>query len=267
MGQRQMFVDTAVSFLGRNEADGSHREIIDIYNSHKPYAMGWAMTYTAPWCDAFVSAIAIKCGMTNIIPTECGCERHIELFKKRGDWVESDDYTPKPGDIVFYDWQDNGVGDNKGESDHVGIVVSVGTKNLKIIEGNISNKVGYRTIDKNGKFIRGFAVPKFDEAKPEVKPATKTETEVKPASKTETKTETKGNNMIEVPVLRKGSKGESVRALQHLLIGNGISCGWRGADGDFGAMTEAAVRTYQGKKGLAKDGIVGKATWTKLIGG
>ena len=71
---------------------------------------------------------------------------------------------------------------------------------------------------------------------------------------------------VNIKVLRNGSKGSSVKALQLLLIGYGYSCGSYGADGDFGAGTEKAVKGYQKAKGLAADGIVGPATWSKLLG-
>lgn len=71
---------------------------------------------------------------------------------------------------------------------------------------------------------------------------------------------------VEIKVLRNGSKGSSVKALQTLLIGYGYSCGRWGADGDFGAGTESAVKAYQKANGLGVDGIVGPATWGKLLG-
>ena len=47
-----------------------------------------------------------------------------------GIWVENDAYTPSTGDMTLYDWDDNGVGDNTGSADHIGIVVSVSVKTL-----------------------------------------------------------------------------------------------------------------------------------------
>ena len=158
---RQTIVNTAVSYLGCKESDGSHRKIIDIYNSHKPLARGYAVTYTDAWCAAFVSAMAIKCGLTHIIPTECGCGEMIKLFKNLGSWEENDAYKPEPGDIIFYDWQDNGKGDNTGGSDHVGIVEKVVGSTITIIEGNYSNSVKRRTLQVNGVTIRGYGVPKY----------------------------------------------------------------------------------------------------------
>lgn len=155
-------VKQAESWIGKKESDGSHRVIIDTYNAHKPLARGYAVKYTDAWCATFVSAVAIKCGATSIIPTECSCNKMIELFQKLGCWVENENRTPSAGEIIFYDWQDNGVGDNKGYSDHVGIVQKVVGSTIYVIEGNYSNSVGVRKIAVNGRYIRGYGVPKYD---------------------------------------------------------------------------------------------------------
>ena len=166
-------VAQAIAWLGKNEADGSHREIIDIYNSHKPLARGYKVKYTDAWCATFVSAVAVKLGYTDIIPTECGCSKMIELLKGIGAWKEDDAYVPKVGDILFYDWQDNGSGDNTGSPDHVGIVERVVGDTIHVIEGNYSNSVKRRYIRVNGKTIRGYGVPKYD-----TEPVTKTITQI-----------------------------------------------------------------------------------------
>ena len=176
---REKIVSIAVGWLGCKESGGTHKKIIDVYNSHKPLARGYAVKYTDAWCSTYASAVAIKAGLTDIIPTECGCEKHTELFKKMGAWVEDDSYTPKAGDYIFYDWDDSGVGDTKGYADHIGIVVSVSGTSMKIIEGNISNAVGYRNLKVNAKYIRGYGVPNYaskatEEEKEEAKPVTPT---------------------------------------------------------------------------------------------
>lgn len=84
--------------------------------------------------------------------------------------------------------------------------------------------------------------------------------------KTETANNQKGMIEVNVSVLKKGAKGNQVKALQTLLIGYGYSCGGYGADGDFGDATDKAVRAYQKAKGLDVDGIVGSATWNSLLG-
>ena len=69
----------------------------------------------------------------------------------------------------------------------------------------------------------------------------------------------------DLPTLRKGSKGEPVRALQALLILRGQKLATYGTDGDFGSETEIALRAYQKLKGLAVDGICGSDDWKTLI--
>ena len=69
----------------------------------------------------------------------------------------------------------------------------------------------------------------------------------------------------DLPTLRKGSKGEPVRALQALLILRGQKLATYGTDGDFGSETEIALRAYQKLKGLTVDGICGSDDWKTLI--
>lgn len=248
-------VAQARSWLGCKESDGSHKKIIDTYNGHKPLARGYAVKYTDAWCATFVSAVAIACGYTDIIPTECGCGQMLDLFKKLGCWVENDAHVPSPGDIMFYDWEDTGNGDNTGYPDHVGIVEEINGRTITVIEGNYSDSVKRRYISFDAKLIRGYGVPKYDKETEEVK------TEVKTEAKKEVKTVS-----VKIPQLFKGSSGSSVKALQILLIGLGYSCGGYGADGVFGRSTENAVREFQKTYGLPVDGIVGPATWAKLLG-
>lgn len=158
---RNKVVKTAKEWLGYNEADGTHKAIIDLYNAHKPLARGYKVKYTDAWCATYASAVAIKAGLTDIIPTECGCDPFIALFKERKIWQEKDTYKPSAGDYIFYDWEDAGIGDNKGSSDHVGIVVSVSGSTITVIEGNKNNSVEYRKIEVGGKYIRGYGVPKY----------------------------------------------------------------------------------------------------------
>ena len=158
---RLQLVETAEQYLGYNEADGSHKAILNIYNSHEPLAVGYAVQDTDSWCSTFVSAMAIECGLTDIIPTECGCERHIGLFQEIGRWEEDDGAVPLPGDLIFYDWDAKGFGDCTGWSDHVGIVVGTKWPFVKVIEGNKDDAVGYRYILLNDMHIRGYAMPDY----------------------------------------------------------------------------------------------------------
>lgn len=158
---RSKVVAKAESYLGRKESNGGHEEIIDLYNSHKPLARGYKVLYTDEWCATFVSAVSIACGITSIMPTECSCSKMIELYQKLGRWQESDAYTPKPGDVIMYDWEDDGRGDNTGMPNHVGIVTAVNGTSITVIEGNKGQAVAYRAMTVNGKYIRGYCLPDY----------------------------------------------------------------------------------------------------------
>lgn len=159
---REKVVDIAVSHLGQKESDGTHRAIIDRYNSQAVLPRGYRVKYTDAWCATFVSAVALEAGFETIMPTECSCPQMVALYKALGCWVENDAYVPKHGDIIMYDWQDSGFGDNNGTPDHVGIVVYSSGSGMKIIEGNINNAVGYRSIPVNSRYIRGYCVPDYE---------------------------------------------------------------------------------------------------------
>lgn len=252
---REKIVAQARGWIGCKESDGSHKKIIDTYNSYAPRARGYKLEYTDPWCAGFASACAIACGATDIIPTEVGCQKHIELFKKKGIWVEEDTYTPEPGDYIFYDWQDNGVGDNEGYSDHVGIVEKVTRGVITVIEGNCSNAVKRRTLEVNGKYIRGYGVPKYDtEAKEE-------SSELKPATM---------YYNVRLPMLQNGSEGPAVENLQRLLKGRGYSLGKfgpnkDGVDGEFGNATQNALEAFQEDMNIKVNGKTDAECWVALI--
>lgn len=158
---RQNVIDVAKGWLGCKESNGTHKPIIDLYNTQKPLPSGYTVKYTDAWCATFVTAVAIKAGVLSIFAPECSCGRMIKAFNKLGVWVENDAYTPKIADVIFYDWDDNGVGDCTGDPEHVGLVASISGSTIKIIEGNISDAVGYRNLTVNGRYIRGYATPKY----------------------------------------------------------------------------------------------------------
>lgn len=70
------------------------------------------------------------------------------------------------------------------------------------------------------------------------------------------------NLLPALPVIRRGSFGESVSIAQQVLKDAGYYSGV--VDSDFGAKTEAAVRSYQNGKRLLADGVIGNQTWAAL---
>lgn len=278
---RSKVVEQAQAWVGCNEADGSHKKIIDVYNSHKPLARGYKVKYTDAWCATTVSAIAVKLGYTKIIPTECSCTRMIELLKKINSWMEKDSYVPKPGDLIFYDWDDNGVGENVNGPEHVGIVEKVSSNDvITVIEGNFQNAVSRRTIAVNGRFIRGYGVPKYDDESAKTttsttKPKTESYTlkqfikDVQKAcgaavdgiagpetiSKTVTLSSKKNRTHAAVKAVQK-----RLKELGYIEVGT--------ADGVAGPKFTSAVAHFQQDNGCVVDGVITarNKTWKKLLG-
>lgn len=165
---RSEVVNLINSWIGLNEKDGSYRKIIDIYNNDMPggkFPRSVKMQYSWAWCACTWSALAIKLGYTKIMPIEISVNHLMNEAMRMGIWKESDVYIPDIGDAVVYDWDDNGKGDNVGYPDHVGTIVSVNESAgyFVVVEGNYSNSVKKRTMSINGKYIRGFICPKYDE--------------------------------------------------------------------------------------------------------
>lgn len=252
---RQSVVAAAREWIGYNEADGSHRQIVDVYNSHRPLARGYALRYTDAWCAGFVSAVAIRLGLTDIMPTEVGVGEMIKLYQRLGRWKESDSYIPKPGDVIMYAWGDNGVGGCTSGASHVGIVVSCDGKTITVIEGNKANAVGYREIAVNGRYIRGFGLPDYASKATENEP-------VSPAPATNKEETIK----MELRMLKRGMSGNDVRAAMLLMKDKGYyPYTIPASDKLFGPKMEAGVRKMQAEHNLGVDGLIGFNSWTFLL--
>lgn len=166
---RKTIVDTAKAWLGYNEKDGSYKKIFDVYNQGR-IPGSYYMRGLDPWCAAYVSAVFMKAGKVNMIYPSCSCPTMVNGAISKGIWVEDDSYVPERGDIIFYNWNDDGKGDCTRGASHVGIITDVNSGVMTVIEGNYDythnningdDLVGYRKVNINGQFIRGFIVPKY----------------------------------------------------------------------------------------------------------
>lgn len=157
---RQNVVDTAVSLLGIQEGTIEHKKIVDTYNSQDKLPRGYKLKYSDPWCAGFVSFLGIVLNISHVILPEVGCGEMINKYRKAGRWQEADDYKPRPGDIIMYDWQAE-KGESLGDPDHVGIVEKVVGKTITVIEGNYDNRVKRREIPIEYIKTRGFCLPDY----------------------------------------------------------------------------------------------------------
>lgn len=163
---RSKVLEQAEKWLGLKATNKTNSVILSVYNANKPLPRGYKVKSTDNWCATFASAVFIAAGYKEIFPIECSCGQLIEKAKKMGIWVENDAYVPSIGDCILYDWDDNGKGEDTGWPEHIGIVTYVNRSAgyIVVTEGNYSKSVKKRTININGRYIRGYVTPKFDEA-------------------------------------------------------------------------------------------------------
>lgn len=167
------------------------------------------------------------------------CKYAFNYFKQNGAAYT----TPEPGDQIFFDYG-HGIA-------HTGLVEKVTDSYVYTIEGNAGNEVQAKKYARSNKNIVGYGRPNWALVADVPEPAPEPTPPPVPAP-------------ISHSTLHRGSKGTEVREMQNKLILHGFSLPRYGADGDFGAETEAAVRNFQRANGLEVDGICGPKTWAAL---
>ena len=216
---------------------------------------GWD-AQNQPWCDLFTDAAFISCfgldlgaAMTYqpIGDGSAACWRSAQFFKDHGAFSQ----YPEAGDIIFFY-----VG---GSINHQGIVTRVYGGSVVTVEGNSSDMVSERVYQVGASNIAGYGRPDWKLAAGipgEDNSAPTNETQIDPPPQ-----------MVDVqlPVLRNGMGGSAVAAMQGILRYKKYSLGSYGIDGEFGVATLAAVRNFQLRNGLDRDGVVGPETWAALL--
>lgn len=119
-----------------------------------PYWSWWGYYDRVEWCAIFVSWVADQCGYleAGVLPKMEGVRPYVDWFIERGQW-QGQDYEPSPGDIVFFDWESDGL------PDHVGIVEKMGDGLVYTIEGNTGDKCAERRYPVGNAPIYGFGHP------------------------------------------------------------------------------------------------------------
>lgn len=207
------FLETLTAWEGSVRGDAVHKSIVDAYNSYLPHPRGYKLTYTDDYCAAMVSAAAILCGLTEVLPIECSCGEQMKWYQARGQWVEDDAHVPKIGEQIFYHWNDRkdyALTDCTGAPNHTGIVTACDGQKITVFEGNKgkTHECAYRVIPVNGRYICGFGIPAY------------------PAEKR---------------TLVRGDKDAAVGKLQEFLN----ACGYElDVDGSFGPATQKAWGEY-----------------------
>lgn len=209
-------------------------------SNRTPYCDWYGIT--GPWCARFVSWCTYKEGLALAATTSKGfayTPSGAAWFQRRRRWTN----RPAPGHIVFF----NFPGDNVNRISHVGIVESVRPDgSIVTIEGNTDERGG-RTGGKVMRKVRrvgivGYGIPDYEDG------------------------HGGGHGVPTLPypgrLLTFGDRSPAVKQVQARLVQLGIAR--LAVDGDFGPLTQAAVRKFQKARGLEVDGIVGPQTWKSL---
>ena len=121
-----------------------------------PYWSWWGIDYRVEWCAIFVSWCADQCGYLDagVLPKMEGVRPYVDWFIERGQW-QGRDYEPSPGDIIFFDWESDGL------ADHVGIVEKVEDGLIYTVEGNTGDVCAERRYTLGVAPVYGFGLPLY----------------------------------------------------------------------------------------------------------
>lgn len=266
---KQKLITWVTAQVGTREGENNYNKYAEDKRLQQLY--GW-YAQNQPWCDLFTDEAFIECfGLENgaamtyqkIGGGSAACRTSAQFFKDNGAFTQN----PEPGDVIFF-YVSGGI-------NHQGIVIRVANNIVTTIEGNSSDMVAQRTYQFGASNIAGYGRPKWSvvAATPVssigtiTSPTIETPTIQTPTTSNESSSEVTDERLIEakLPVLQNGMGGNAVAALQGILYYQKYNLGVWGVDGDFGVATRAAVRNFQTRNGLSPDGIVGEATWTKLL--
>ena len=122
----------------------------------EPYWSWYGFSSHVDWCACFVSWCANECGYieAGVIPRFAGCILGSNWFKSRGLWQDGG-YEPRAGDIIFFDWEDDGL------TDHVGIVERVEGSRIYTVEGNSGDACRRNSYPIGSPVIYGFGCPAY----------------------------------------------------------------------------------------------------------
>ena len=224
-------------------------DAIDGFYNGKKNGYAWCDMFV-DWC--FVKAYGVYMGMLLLCQpmasAGAGCMYSAQYYEKQGRFFQG---TPQPGDQIFFDYG--------GGINHTGIVVDVNQYAVITVEGNSDDQVQQCTYQLNNGCIAGYGRPNWEiDGVPD-------------GSEFPDEPDEPAQNVCEVevvlPVIQYGEESLWVKVMQTLLIGKGFSCGWYGADGEYGTQTKIGLYEFKKARGLnAEDFSCDAETWTALLG-
>ena len=147
---------------GRAFTAGGNQAIVEVALTQlgnqggQPYWSWYGFDSRVEWCACFVSWCADQCGYidSGLIPKFAGCIDGANWFKSNNRWNDRN-YEPKAGDIIFFDWEDDGT------TDHVGIVEKCENGTVYTVEGNSGDACRQRQYTVGSRNIYGYGIPAY----------------------------------------------------------------------------------------------------------
>lgn len=144
---------------GRAFTSGGNQAIVEVALTQlgneggQPYWSWYGFDGRVEWCACFVSWCSEQCGYleSGIIPKFSLCSDGVNWFKGKGQWQDRN-YEPQAGDIIFFDWG------NDGSIDHVGIVEKCENGTVYTVEGNSGDACRQQSYPVGSSSIYGYGV-------------------------------------------------------------------------------------------------------------
>lgn len=153
----------AKSQIGYTQS-GRNYEVDDAGGKHGYTRYGaWYGYPYSEWCAMFASFCLHYAGVAQAdVPYAAGCAYWTERLTDAGLYRDAGGYTPKTGDLVFFDT------DGDGASDHVGIVTELRGETMETVEGNVGGEVVEKRHELTDEDVFGFGALPQDEAPADV---------------------------------------------------------------------------------------------------
>ena len=147
---------------GRVFTSGGNQAIVEVALTQlgneggQPYWSWYGFDGRVEWCACFASWCADQCGYleSGIIPKFSLCSDGVDWFKGRGQWQDKN-YEPQAGDLIFFDWG------NDGSIDHVGIVEKCENGTVYTVEGNSGDACRQQSYPIGSSSIYGYGLPAY----------------------------------------------------------------------------------------------------------
>ena len=158
--------------------ESTRNYIVDESGEIKGYTRygAWAGIPYEDWSAMFVS-FCLHYAHVDVIPQGTLCPAWVHSLRSVGMYQPAADYTPTPGDLIFFDR------DGNGSADHVGIVATFfpsedrSASRVQTIEGDSANEVRYNSYNLANATILGYGTLVAPQTSDEEEPVEETQPE------------------------------------------------------------------------------------------